>query len=138
MSTHTLVNAPRTSARRGTVALRMIWLAIALGLIVLTVKQCTVNGGWTIAAGIAGGLLPDLAFFVGAGKQHASGTLPRDAVRAYNTLHRVWIPLTLLAVSSLAPGIGAVASTLAIAWLAHIALDRGFGYGLRNPDGTIR
>lgn len=141
MSTHTATVNPWSPApSRTVVAQRVLWLVIAIGLIVLTVMQCTANGGWTVAAAITGGLLPDVAFFVGAGQQHLQGALPRAAVRTYNTLHRVWIPLGLLAVSFLAAGIAAEASAvgiaLAIAWLAHIALDRAFGYGLRNADGT--
>jgi hypothetical protein len=79
-------------------------------------------------------VLPDAALVYGAASAPSFDPLPRYAVRPYNVLHSPGVPLALFgaarAVSS---------SALAVAgcgWLAHIAVDRTFGYGPRAADGS--
>jgi hypothetical protein len=85
-------------------------------------------------------IAPDLTFLVGAGQPAAKGSLPTRAVPWYNSMHRMWLPLTLttiigvgLAPLAIVPLAGFVGG---LSWMAHIALDRAAGYGLRNPDGS--
>ena len=85
-------------------------------------------------------ILPDMTFFVGIGQPVEKGYLPTKAVLSYNALHRIWPPLLLtMAVGiGLAP-LGPVALALfvgGLSWMAHVALDRAAGYGLRNADGS--
>jgi len=85
-------------------------------------------------------VLPDLTFLVGAGQQVEQGYLPTRAVPYYNAMHRFLPPLllTLVVGVGLAP-LGPVGLALFVAglsWMAHVALDRAAGYGLRNPDGS--
>lgn len=100
-------------------------------------------------------VLPDLAFIVGIGQPHAPGQLPPRAVPAYNLLHRLVIPLALIVVALVALLVIRLAIhdpvrfeatrhlpllvyVAGVAWLAHIGLDRAFGFGLRNPNGRPR
>jgi hypothetical protein len=95
------------------------------------------NQGITMWALVPGLIGPDLSFLSAVGAPHpADGTLPRRAVRAYNALHHLAGPIALTA-GGLALGIP-LAVTIGLAWLAHLLLDRGLGYHVRNLDGTIR
>ena len=55
-------------------------------------------------------------------------------------MHRIWLPLAATAIIgvTLAPlAFGPLALFIGgLSWMAHIALDRAAGYGLRNPDGS--
>ena len=66
----------------------------------------------------------------------AATCLARRAVPAYNLLHSPVVPALLL-VAAVA-GLGAYWAVAAITWAAHIAIDRGVGYGLRTRDGWQR
>lgn len=92
------------------------------------------TGGWQLAAFALG---PDLALLAGAGRGLTKGQLHPRAVPLYNALHRLHGPvaLTALAVAGLVPAGYLVG---ALAWAAHIAMDRAVGYGLRTPDGHQR
>jgi hypothetical protein len=92
------------------------------------------TGGWQVAAF---GLGPDLALLFGAGSGLAQGQLHSRAVPMYNFAHRFWGPLALATAASfdLLP-LGFFVG--ALAWGAHIALDRALGYGLRTDDGFQR
>jgi hypothetical protein len=82
-------------------------------------------------------LLPDIALLAGiGGGQQEPGQLPRRAVPVYNLLHNPVVPAVLLVVA--AAGLGSYWVVAAITWAAHIALDRGLGYGLRSKDGWQR
>ncbi len=100
-------------------------------------------------------LVPDLTFLVGVGEGHAPGQLPPRAVPAYNLAHRPLLPLGVIALALAAllaarllnhDPVGFEAArriplyvyTAAIAWFAHIAIDRGLGFGLRTPEGWQR
>ena len=92
------------------------------------------------ATAVGAFVLPDLTFLVGAGQQVEQGYLPTRAVPFYNAMHR-FLPsllLTLIVGVGLAP-LGPVELVLFVAglsWMAHVALDRAAGYGLRNADGS--
>ncbi len=83
---------------------------------------------------------PDLTFMIGAGQPTPKGHIAEAAVPWYNAAHRMSVPLTLTSI------VGTVLAPLAfgplvlfvggLSWMAHIALDRAGGYGLRNPDGS--
>jgi hypothetical protein len=54
-------------------------------------------------------------------------------------MHRPIVPIVVMAVPvALGAGGTAVPFTFGLAWLAHIALDRALGYGLRTADGWQR
>ena len=91
-------------------------------------------GGWQVAFFA---IAPDLSLFLGAGSGLEHGQLHPRAVHAYNLLHRGWGPLVLAlaAATGLLP-LGWFAG--ALAWGAHITLDRTVGYGLRTRDGFQR
>lgn len=93
-----------------------------------------------VTVAIVAFVAPDLTFLIGAGRPTAPGSIPTPAVPWYNLMHRMWIPLTVtsfvgiaLAPLALVPLAGFVGG---LSWMAHIALDRAAGYGLRNPDGS--
>ena len=87
------------------------------------------------------GLMPDIAL-IGAFVER--GRLKPERVKLYNTLHTMTYPVVLLAL-----GIAVFALTgwvnggfwpLALAgasWFVHIAVDRAFGFGFRDTDGSI-
>lgn len=85
-------------------------------------------------------LAPDLPLFAGGGRGLQRGQMHPRAVPFYNATHRLAGPLALTALGSCvfavidAPG-ALVAGT---AWLAHVGLDRGFGFGLRDRSGFVR
>ncbi|WP_431983481.1 DUF4260 family protein [Streptomyces qinglanensis] len=83
---------------------------------------------WTSA------VLPDLALLHGIAAAPAFDPLPRYAVRSYNLLHSPGVPLLLLGT---ARALGSrPLRVAACGWLAHIAVDRAFGYGPRARDGS--
>ncbi|ESY92595.1 MULTISPECIES: DUF4260 domain-containing protein [unclassified Mesorhizobium] len=52
---------------------------------------------------------------------------------AYNALHILIVPVLLLLAGHLAGS--AVGSAIALIWIAHIAIDRALGYGLKLSTG---
>lgn len=71
-------------------------------------------------------LAPDLSMF---------GCLagPRIGAIAYNALHILIVPVLLLLVGYLSGHTVAIA--VALIWIAHIAIDRALGYGLKLSTG---
>lgn len=128
---------PRTS--------RTLWAALAIALIAFSVFEA-IKYGW-VATGVIllFLLLPDVAL-IGAFDPQRRGALLPSRVAFYNALHQPWIPLAMVVAAMTIPfpelgwGLrGGLELFLAgLAWLAHIAADRAFGYGLRATDGTIR
>ena len=122
-----------------------VWAFLTTFAVFEVVKHGYVNGTATDAALLTSAAVgffvaPDLTFLIGAGQPAAKGSLPTRAVPWYNTMHRMWIPLSLttiigiaLAPLALVPLAGFIGG---LSWMAHIALDRAAGYGLRNPDGS--
>jgi len=160
-SEHTMriTTIDRTSATRaddvarqlGPPAMRLHWTWLTVWAFLTTfavfevVKHGYVNGTATDAVILTGTAIgffvaPDLTFLIGIGHTAAKGSLPTRAVPWYNTMHRMWIPFALttiigiaLAPLALVPLAGFIGG---LSWMAHIALDRAAGYGLRNPDGS--
>lgn len=83
-----------------------------------------VHGSWTWF--IALFLVPDVSM---------SGYLfgSRAGAVAYNTGHMFAWPLALLAMGIV--GHGAITTTAALSWIAHIAFDHALGYGAKLPGG---
>ena len=115
---------------------RPAWGALAAALFGagLAVVVTRGTGGWQLAAFA---LAPDLPLLAGWGPGLAHGQLHPRAVPAYNAVHRPVGPAVLALAVPLA-GLGAGWLVAALAWGAHIALDRSLGYGLRTRDGLQR
>ena len=120
-----------------TVTRRLAWLAVGLAAATLTVIQVTRHGSGALALAVTLAIAPDLAMLIGASRSLARGQLAPTAVPFYNTAHRVWGPLLLLAAGAVWPGSAALVAG-GLAWLAHVGLDRGLGFGLRTPAGFQR
>lgn len=58
---------------------------------------------------------------------------PRIGAIAYNALHILIVPVLLLLVGNLSGHATAIA--VALIWIAHIAIDRALGYGLKLSTG---
>ena len=77
-------------------------------------------------------VLPDVALLLGMGRGLERGRLHPRAVPLYNALHRLAGPVALgIASIWLSPEWLAGA----LAWAAHIFIDRSVGYGFRSRDG---
>lgn len=134
---------------RQSMPIRWHWLGLWLGLTAFAAFEVGKHGfvdGTTstaailLVAAITAFVAPDLTFVVGIGQPVEKGHLPLRAVRWYNAMHRMWVPLsaTFVIGVALAPlGYPALVAFVAgLSWMAHIALDRAAGYGLRNTDGS--
>jgi hypothetical protein len=119
--------APRRPAARAAVA------ALAAGLLgAAVVVVVTTGAGWAWVA--AACVAPDVALLLGAGRGLAPGQLHPRAVPLYNALHHPAGPLVLTALWAVGlAGAGPLAA--ALAWGAHIAMDRAAGYGMRTRNG---
>lgn len=115
---------------------RAAWLAVGAMALALA-------AGWTTRDDLGATplvlflLLPDLAFVAGAGAHEERGRLPARAVPIYNAAHRTVGPVSVIGLA-LVGGLSTWWLVAGLAWLAHVALDRGFGFGLRTPDGWQR
>ncbi|SDW56334.1 protein of unknown function [Amycolatopsis xylanica] len=118
-----------TSARVG-------WAALAAFLLAFIGLEVANHGGAALVAALVFLIAPDLTMAIGVG---GGGKLAPKAVPYYNFAHRPWIPLAVL-VGYSAGGLGEWVPlfTAALGWLAHIAVDRAFGCGLRERDGSRR
>jgi len=99
------------------------WIRVAgvVGLVAVAAAYLWLGGTWWV--GLALLLAPDLAFI-----GFAFG--PRPGVAAYNAVHRPVVPAVLLVVALV---LGSQpAALLMLIWLAHIAMDRAAGYGLKR------
>ena len=137
MNTITVANRRR---RLPAAARRTAWIAWSVFLLGFAVLEGVNHGGAAWGALAAGLIAPDLTFLAAAGAHEpvGRGQLPRKAVPWYNTAHRSWIPLALIAVYIVVPVSGPALFTFLLAWLLHIAVDRAAGYNLRTADGFIR
>ena len=117
-------------------ARRVAWAALAVFLLAFVALEVINHGGSALAAALLFLIAPDLTLFIGTG---GNGRLAPKAVPYYNFAHRPWLPLAvLIAYSTGALGDWVPLFTAALGWLAHVALDRAFGYGLRERDGSRR
>jgi hypothetical protein len=89
-------------------------------------------GTWQIWAFLVG---PDVALLLGAAPGLQKGQVHPRAVPIYNALH-VFAGPVLLGVAGV--WLGPVWLAGALAWGAHISIDRAVGYGLRDRDGFQR
>lgn len=115
----------------------LAWLALGLAAATLTVIQVSRHGSGALALAVVLAVAPDLTMLIGSSRKLARGQLPPAAVPFYNTAHRVWGPLVLLAAGAVWPGSAALVAG-GLAWLAHVGLDRELGFGLRTPEGFQR
>jgi pimeloyl-ACP methyl ester carboxylesterase len=104
-----------------------------VGLTLAALAFVNVVGGEGLWHIVAFALAPDLPLLIGGSRER--GRIRRWAVRPYNVTHRFVGPVVLATISL---GLGAAWLAGALAWAAHIALDRSLGFGLRAPDGSIR
>jgi hypothetical protein len=114
---------------------RVTYAALLAALLSATVLEVARHGH--LGAALAGGLGPDLALLLGAGRGLAPGQIHPRAVPVYNAVHLFAGPLALIALGAVGlVGTGWLVGGLA--WGAHVALDRTVGYGLRTRDGFQR
>jgi hypothetical protein len=123
-----LAQAHRTNRRPAHAALAAALLAAALYVVL-----DSGTGWWQF---FVFGAMPDIALFAGAGTGLAQGQLHPRAVPLYNALHRFAGPIMLAVLAAAFLPAGYLAG--ALAWAAHVAIDRIAGYGLRTPDGFQR
>jgi hypothetical protein len=135
-----LAGTTRTSRSPLTVLRRTAWLALALFWSAFAVLEGMNHGRLAGTLALVFFVLPDLAFLVALGDapRMAKGQLPPRAVPFYNALHRAPVPLALLVAYTLLPVSWPPAFAALCGWLAHIAYDRAFGYGLRTKEGFQR
>ncbi|TIT24548.1 MAG: DUF4260 family protein [Mesorhizobium sp.] len=97
--------------------LRLEWVAVAVaGLVFYAIAGVS---WWLFAVLI---LAPDLSML-----GYMAG--PRVGAVAYNALHILILPVLLALVGSVFDN--AMAIAVALIWIAHIAIDRALGYGLK-------
>lgn len=115
-------------------ARRAVYLVLGAGLTVFALVEMVRFGGPTWMA-LAFFVLPDAALLYGAAPGLEQGRLHPRAVRFYNVVHVFWIPLGLMLAGLWLPPL---VFTSGAVWAAHIAWDRGLGFGLRTREGYQR
>jgi hypothetical protein len=113
---------------------RAIYLMLAAVLTAFALVEMIRYGGTTWLA-LAFVILPDVALVYGASPRLERGRLHPRAVRFYNAVHSFWIPVALMLVGLWLPPL---VFTSGVVWAAHIAWDRGLGFGLRDREGYQR
>lgn len=122
-----------------------LWAFLTAFAVFEVIKHGYVNGSAVdaivlTATAVGFFVAPDLTFLIGAGDDVEPGSISTRAVPFYNAAHRV--PIALVFTTVIGIGLAPLASLpLALfigglSWMAHIALDRSAGYGLRDPDGS--
>ncbi len=106
-----------TDERSVALILKAEWAAI---LVASIIAYWLIDGSWLLFAVLL--LAPDLAML-----GYLAGS--RVGAFAYNVAHLLIWPAALFVVAMLVPD--GVWMELAIIWLAHIAMDRALGYGLK-------
>src|SRR5262245_3085241 len=115
-------------AHRFPIARRVAYGALFAGSLAAAIAVSGA-GTWQIWAFL---VLPDVALLLGMGRGLERGRLHPRAVPLYNALHRLAGPVAL-GIASVCLGPEWLAG--ALAWAAHIFIDRSVGYGLRTRDG---
>src|SRR6187200_390261 len=109
-------------------ALRLFAAGVAIGLLALAIEIAGV-GTWQLWVAF---VLPDVALLAGAARGLERGQLAPRAVPLYNALHHPAGPLlAVIVAAALLPDAWLAA---ALAWGAHVAMDRAAGYGLRTRE----
>ncbi|MBZ9809314.1 DUF4260 domain-containing protein [Mesorhizobium sp. BR1-1-9] len=98
-------------------AIRLEWSAVAVSAIVF---YALAGASWWLFALLI--LAPDLSMF-----GYLAG--PRVGAACYNAFHILVPPVFLVLAGSLFGNATAIA--IALIWIAHIAIDRALGYGLK-------
>ena len=107
-------------------------LAVALAGATLATVFTRDASGW-VALGFA--VMPDIALLAGMASGLDKGQLHPRAVPLYNALHSFIGPIAL---GVIGVALGPTWLAAALAWGAHIAVDRAVGYGTRTPEGFQR
>ena len=111
---------------------------LALGLIAAGLAIYVISSrGASVLPLIVFAIAPDLPLLLGAAPGLARGQIHPRAVPLYNAVHRLWVPLLLIAVALVLPRSPSWV-VAGLAWLAHIAFDRSSGFGLRSREGFQR
>jgi hypothetical protein len=131
--------APASIAARNKVIAHALLALLLVGALVWWVVTGHASG-WPAVALF---LMPDVALLYGIAPGLAKGQLHPRAVRPYNWLHSFVGPAALGAVAvagTLSGVLGDAGSWIAaaLAWAAHVAVDRSVGYGPRTPGGFQR
>ena len=137
-SAHLTATAPRWCWLAA--ARRTGWLSLGLAALAFGGLEVANHGPWALALLILFVIAPDLTFLAGLkqAREMEPGQLPPVAVPWYNAAHRAWVPVLLLAAYTVSPLTWAPLFAAGLGWLAHIALDRSMGYGLRSAAGFQR
>jgi hypothetical protein len=114
------------------IAFRLLAAAIAIGLLALAITVAGL-GTWQLWVAF---VLPDVALLSGAARGLQRGQLAPRAVPLYNALHHPAGPLVAIVVAAALLPDAWLAG--ALAWGAHVAMDRAAGYGLRTSEGFQR
>ncbi|WP_027054512.1 DUF4260 domain-containing protein [Mesorhizobium erdmanii] len=101
--------------------IRLEWAVVAVAAIVF---YASTGVSWWLFGVLI--LAPDLSMFGYLGG-------PRIGALTYNALHILVVPVLLLIAGYLSGH--AVAIAVALIWIAHIAIDRALGYGLKLSTG---
>lgn len=113
---------------------RTIYLLLGAALTAFALVEMIRFGGSTWWA-LVFVILPDVALFYGAAPGIEPGRLHPRAVRFYNAVHGFWFPVAIMVVGLWLPPL---VFTSGAVWAAHIAWDRGLGFGLRTRAGYQR
>jgi hypothetical protein len=106
--------------------------AVAIGLLALAIDIAGV-ATWQLWVAF---VLPDVALLAGAARGLERGQLSPRAVPLYNALHHPAGPLVAIVIAAAVLPDAWLAA--ALAWGAHVAMDRAAGYGLRTREGFQR
>lgn len=102
-------------------AVRLEWVAAAAAAIIFYAMS---GVSWWLFALLI--LAPDLSML-----GYLAG--PRAGAIAYNALHILIVPLVLALAGRLLGN--STVTAIALIWIAHIAIDRALGYGLKLSTG---
>ncbi|RWX64528.1 DUF4260 family protein [Mesorhizobium sp. M4B.F.Ca.ET.089.01.1.1] len=102
-------------------AVKLEWWVAAAASVVL---YAMTGASWWLFALLI--LAPDLSML-----GYLAG--PRVGAVTYNALHMLIVPL-VLALAGHVLG-SSMTTAVALIWIAHIAIDRALGYGLKLPSG---
>jgi Domain of unknown function (DUF4260) len=112
---------------------RVAWAALAVFLLAFIALEVIKHGGGALVGALLLLAAPEVTVVLG----RVVGD--RRLVPFYNAVHRPWLPLALLVVYSVG-GLGdrVPLFTAGLGWLAHIAVERALGHGLRARNGSPR